>query len=295
MKTEFNKPVGVGGQAHVYAVSHHYEESLTFCSLHSDPRVRESARSWPKCVIKKLRSDPTRNLNFQVSSALSEIKRLCQKSLQDHPNIVKLSGWGLCLDTLEGPPLTVPRLPFLILEKASYDLSVFLRSPEAHDLAYESLCQIALGIGRGLGAIHDANIAHGDLKPDNILVFDSRSERTQWVEANQRFIAKVCDFGSANEVTDVMNVKYYSGTPYWRPPEYYEPSPPASLQRCDIFTYGLVVWALFLRDPCSPILDIESKGASFLQETRGQQHYFDAASDSIQMRYNSNEDYASAS
>lgn len=294
MRTEFNKPVGLGGQAHVYAASQSCEESLLLCSQHSDPYVKESARSWTRCVIKQLRNDPTRDLNFQVSSALSEIKHLCQRSLREHPNIVKLSGWGLCLDTLEAP-LTVPRLPFLILEKALCDLSIFLRSPEAHDLAYEDLCHIALGIGRGLGAIHDANIAHGDLKPDNILVFDNRTERTQRPAAAQDFVAKVCDFGSASEVTDGVDVKHYSGTPYWRPPEYYDASPPVSLQRCDIFTYGLTVWALFLRDPCSPILDIESKGPCFVQEARGQQHYFAAASESIQMRYGSIDDHASES
>lgn len=191
--------------------------------------------------------------------------------------------------------MTGPRLPFLILDKVLCDLSIVLRSAEAHDLAYEDLCHIALGVGRGLGAIHEANIALGDLKSDNILIFDGRIERTQQVTTTQRFIAKVCDLGSAKETTDVVNVKCYPGTPYWRPPKYYEPSTPASLQHWDLFTYGLVVWALFLRDPGSPVLNIESNGPSFVQEARGQQYYYNAARDSIRIRYNANEDYASTS
>lgn len=287
LKTEFNKSVGLGGQAHVYAASQAFEESLHLCHNHHSPPIRESARSWPSCVIKQLRSDPSRDLNFQVGSALSEIKRLCHTSLRGHSNIVTLSGWGLCLDALEGPSLTVPRLPFLILEKALCDLTVFLRSSVAGNLDFSSLSQIALDIGRGVGAIHRAEIAHGDLKPDNILIFERRPDRTSLTVVEHHYMAKVCDFGSATEVLGPMNLKAYLGTPYWRPPEFYNSSPPISLQLCDIFTYGLIIWALFLRSPSSPISDIENKGSRHIQTARGQQEYFSSASESIRINYGS--------
>ncbi|KAL9031801.1 MAG: hypothetical protein Q9180_006773, partial [Flavoplaca navasiana] len=223
-----------------------------------DEKLRHSARRWTECVVKHLRTDKGRN---ELRHAFSEVSRLCIPSLRDHRNIVDLLAWGISLDALEAVNLESLSTPLLILEKAHCDLTEFIRSEDYEIVSYASLCDLAMEIGLGLGAVHSADIVHGDLKLENILIFPATPV------AGKKWTAKLCDFGSAifnSTKAAARDSATYLGSDFWLPPECYvksffeHPLPP-SLAPCDIFVYGLVVWAMFIGVDVSPLCNIQGE------------------------------------
>ncbi|OCL05379.1 hypothetical protein AOQ84DRAFT_390893 [Glonium stellatum] len=301
MNTEFNLQVKRGGQARVSRASIKMQSLLSSLERSGplpnvpiiDPAgepegvvLHRSGQFWRNVVIKQLRTDDGRaDLTFQVGSALSEIKRLCHPLFRRHRNVVSLLGWGLCLDLLESASFT--GMPLLILERASFDLHDFIKeSPHYKSLPIEDLYSIGLDIGRGLEAVHAARISHGDLKLENILIFEQTEQAT--TGGLKKWMAKLCDFGSANEIVHERNLTKYLGTPTWRPPECLESSPPVSLQLCDIFAYGLVIWSLFMGHSSSPIREFEEQEtADDIRRLLGQQRYFEKALKDCERKYSS--------
>lgn len=291
LEKEFNLVTGEGGEGKVFEAPKDFQEKLASISVNSKkPRLRKSARFWQKCVIKRLRSDASRGLAFQVNSAHTEIRLLSMRSLRSHPNVIKLLGWALCLDSLEDSASSIPRLPLLILEKAKFDLRRFLVSTDYDSTLHSDLCNICLGIGRGLEALHRESISHGDIKPANVLIHDQWvSEHDVW-SSTPRWLPKLCDFGLAvtlKEDGGRSKPRKYLGTGGWKPPECYLDSPPASHQMCDIFAYGLVSWCVFIGNPSSPIstkMNQDEESAT-IREQLGEQIFYHKASQSIRGVY----------
>ncbi|KAL9629757.1 MAG: hypothetical protein Q9204_005093 [Flavoplaca sp. TL-2023a] len=278
LEREFCAPLGHGGQGNVYGVSPEFESKvLDLQHQCDDEKLKYSARRWTKCVVKHLRTDQRRN---DLQHAFREISQLCNPSLRRHPHIVKLLSWGISLDALEAVNLESLSTPLLILEKAHCDLAQFIRSEEYVTVSYASLCHLAMEIGRGLGAVHSADIVHGDLKLENILIFSATPI------AGKKWTAKLCDFGSAvsnSAKADARDSATYLGSETWLPPECYVKSflghpLPRSLAPCDIFVYGLVVWAMFTGVHFSPLYNIQGKD---IVRYIGQQRFFARAKASV--------------
>lgn len=154
----------------------------------------------------------------------NEIQALTHPQLRHHPNIVKLLSWAFGSEEWDRPFV-------LVLELAHEDLEKALKRDDAPpDLMKVQFCS---DIAKGLEAIHQAHLVHGDLKPANVLIF--REEK--------RFIAKLADFGfSTDEDTQATG-----GTPGWQPPEI------KSSLLGDCFSYGLLAWSvLFLKGNVPP-------------------------------------------
>ena len=282
---------GEGGEGTVFRASQDFQQRLASLSTEfKRTRLKESAKFWQNCVIKRLRSDRSRDLTFQVNAAYTEIRLLSKDSLRSHPNVIKLLGWALCLDSLENSASSIPRLPLLILEKADFDLRSFLISSNYNYTSYMDLCTICLGIGQGLQALHLENISHGDLKPANILILEQRAWNADLQAPSCRWLPKLCDFGLATifkEDDGDLNLQRYQGTGGWKPPESYLNSPPASLQLCDVFAYGLVAWCVFIGNPSSPIsmnMNQDEESAVIIEQL-GEQRNYQKASRSICAAY----------
>lgn len=128
-----------------------------------------------------------------------------------------------------------------------------------HDVDYYELVRLlCIDVGRALQSLHENNFTHGDLKPENVLVFKTASGYT----------AKLCDFGCAvghdqsglgagddgQDDTNEDNIQKqkrrkttYFGTPGWIPPtnELEAIQGFDELRRCDLYVYGLLVWSCF--------------------------------------------------
>lgn len=100
--------------------------------------------------------------------------------------------------------------PYLVLDYSDHgNLAVYLQriTPPV-----EQCRNLALDVAVGLQALHQSNFIHGDLKPDNVLVFDCAGERPQ--------VAKLADFGATiSEVDFDEGPVSYKGTPKYNAPE----------------------------------------------------------------------------
>ena len=147
---EFTLGMGKGSQGYVWAACDLFASARDSISHDPDCRLRRSLDGWTACVIKRVRSDGKQDLRQQVRSTYSEVIRLCHNDLRNHENIVKLIGWGLCLDSLETVTTEDPRLPLLILERAHCDLGMFLDDSNLEKTSIVVLREICLAVGRGL-------------------------------------------------------------------------------------------------------------------------------------------------
>jgi serine/threonine protein kinase len=136
-----------------------------------------------------------------------EVAALSHPVLRSHENIIKLQGigWEPCFYGSENP------WPVLMVELAPYGtLADFQRNvPSLPDtLRIDLLMDIALG----LEAVHISGIVHGDVKPENVLIFD---------HPDRKNMAKLGDFAfSRSEAEDRGFIP--SGTFPWQAPEILE-------------------------------------------------------------------------
>ncbi len=152
---------------------------------------------------------------------------------------------------MEDPKGDTPRIPLLVLERANGNLGEYLQNEIEFESDHRAFateqCKLCLDIGRGLEAIHNMNMTHGDLKLSNVLIYQSSSSR-------YGATAKLCDFGLTIEDKKGEEIfTDYLGTPGWIPPESGETLPSSSLVLCDVFAYGLVVWCIATLELKSPI------------------------------------------
>ncbi|KAI5839152.1 hypothetical protein DFP73DRAFT_614649 [Morchella snyderi] len=175
-----------------------------------------------------------------------EILALCHPPLREHRNIVDLLEW--CYDH-QTPEIL---LPVLVVERAKGSLSEFMQegttASESENREVNIRHHFCLDIADGLEALHKEGIVHGDLKPDNVLVFPQNNPRVP-------YLCKLSDFGVCILIESRSSLSFtsYRGTPGWVPPEVYVYDEnvhgdfsPELLFRCDGFSYCLVVISILL-------------------------------------------------
>ncbi|KAI9773188.1 MAG: hypothetical protein M1840_008309 [Geoglossum simile] len=167
----------------------------------------------------------------RLSSVLLEIRVMHHKPLQSHPNILSLLGYGW---KYAGKT----PLPYVVVEYGSLGtLRTFLTEKR---LGHRAKLILAGDVATGLSALHLCGIVHGDLKLENVIIFQS------W-DRPCGSVAKLCDFGHSILLTggEKKQLKYY-GTLLYNAPEVQSQTvqvlDPKSLHKCDIWAYGLLLW-----------------------------------------------------
>lgn len=175
-----------------------------------------------------------------------ELAALTHPMLRAHPNIIDLIAWGR-----DGQDWHHPLV--LFLELAEYDLEA-LMSEEGSRMTWEHRYQICCNIAAGLDVIHDNSLAHGDLKPANVLICVSERGGLR---------AKIADFGFCVDEEEAGLAQMAIGTPGWQAPEIEDGKYLVrQLALADNFSYGLVVWSVFLLNGrCPPSLLFKSRSA----------------------------------
>lgn len=127
----------------------------------------------------------------------SSIREIALLKTLDHPNIVKLFN----IINHNGKL-------FMVFEIADMDLKHFINS-QKESINIEQLKQIGYQLFRGLAYLHNQQVLHRDIKPQNILL-DNKEDIT----------VKICDFGLARAVC--LPAEHYTPevtTLWYRAPE----------------------------------------------------------------------------
>ncbi|KAF3911191.1 Ankyrin-3 [Arthrobotrys entomopaga] len=251
-----NKFIGEGGQF-----------SVRECTLLIPPDMENPVPCVQKAIVKRPKwlIDGSESSSFdltkeeyaqRVHDIALEVLALCHQDLSWHRNIVCLLGWSY--DT------AWHKAPVLIFERALCNLEVFSK----HDNTYQHAMvryHFCLDIAQGLFAIHTAGIAHGDLKPSNILIF-KETESTEVC-----YVARLADFGLSvdeNMTTSAQKRILRGWTPGWIAPEIEECSKRRDsvagidFRAADRYSLGLVIWSLLLLGGRVPRIDSTDKPAS---------------------------------
>ncbi len=142
-----------------------------------------------------------------------ELEREIMLELGDHPNIIKMVGYGKGW------------IDYEFCEKG--DLATFIGSSEWESLTNQQFAQIIVGCLRGLEHIHKTlKKAHFDLKPSNILLTD-------------KFEPKIIDLEDA---TSADQLKGLLGKPEYMPPEVNNGQ--ETDLRLDVYSLGITFFEL---------------------------------------------------
>ncbi|KAI1274067.1 hypothetical protein F5Y07DRAFT_223980 [Xylaria sp. FL0933] len=229
-----------------YSKGHTSSVSHTQISRHATSVVSRDATTTVSegIIIKRPRKSILEQQTYALVSFITELRVRTHAPLREHPNIARLRGVGWDFEDEEA---TIPR-PLLLEELAPQGaLDNFWARWNFVRLKFESKLVLARNIAEGIQSMHQCGIVHGDVKPENILIFPRR-------DADNEFVAKLTDFGhSVFESSHSKSLPAF--TPQWCAPELSpEGAGPKSMgfhemKQTDIYSYGLVVLSVMLGRP----------------------------------------------
>ncbi|KAF2814366.1 kinase-like protein [Mytilinidion resinicola] len=199
-------------------------------------------------------SDPS--LEAETYKALvAEMLVLCHPGVREHQNIVGFYGVSFDVITFDLGGATHRRLwPVLVLEKSSHgDLATFFKD---HSMSLQDAMLVAERIGAAVQEMHLADIIHGDIKPENVLIHVESS--------SSALVPKVTDFGFSCYGCDEESTVYPPRTPGWCAPEWHPRGFSfKDAKKMDVYSYGLLCAWICLQGKVDPS-EIASKSVDEL-------------------------------
>ncbi len=225
-------------------------------------RVYKGTWSGHRVAVKFIRKDHVGDAYKRgLRQVNHELQVMSKPSLRRHRNITKLL--AVCFDhedpsmSAAEPPVSVVR-PGLVVELAHEqypDLRCFFdrgTNPlRPIRLPFHTSASLVADIADGITALHDHDIVHADLKPENVLVFSD-------AQSPGHLVAKIADFGyigmstytKAGVRAPLPDGRPSGGTAEWAAPEclehpdFYRESGSvehASYRSCaDVYSFGLL-------------------------------------------------------
>lgn len=182
------------------------------------------------------------------SGLLRELRVILHPPLLSHGCIMQALAHGWYHDPVIGMQ------PYLVLEYSDYgSLADYLRRSKISPVERREL---ALDTASALNALHSCRIIHGDIKPENVLIYDNDDNESYLDNLEVRSqIARLADFGAAVFEQDFILQRevYYLGTPKYLSPEFAgrpgvsgaSESPTFdSYKSADVYSLGLVIWEI---------------------------------------------------
>jgi serine/threonine protein kinase len=136
-----------------------------------------------------------------------------------HPNIVQLMGIVMADDMLMHPK-------YLLMEPA--DLSLGRRLGQSKEIRLYGLWRLMVDLFSALAYMHAISAVHGDIKPDNVLLFN---------DDKGGHIAKLGDLGETNRAGAHAGGR----TPFYSAPEILGVLDATLEPSCDVYSIGIVI------------------------------------------------------
>lgn len=121
---------------------------------------------------------------------------------------------------------------YICMPLAEYSLYDYLHEGN-NQLLFDESTKWALQIAEGMQHLHEHHIVHRDLKSRNVLVFPEG-------------VIKLCDFGCARSLENPAHQSKVTGTHRWAAPEIHMSAHAVINKACDVFSYGMVLYELFM-------------------------------------------------
>ena len=146
-------------------------------------------------------------------------------SLPPHPYIIMFFGIALSHD----------KISTLIITELATNGSLFNYLHVKNEVpSADQRLAWALQVASGMAHLHSHSIIHRDLKSGNILLSFGK-------------VAKVCDFGTARPLAKTTKQTGMAGTYRWMSPEVMENVEANINNKCDVFSYGMVLYEIYAR------------------------------------------------
>lgn len=155
----------------------------------------------------------------------------CQiwSSVPSHENIIEFI--GVAQYKVENSPNV---LIYIVTELAmNGSLNKHLYKDMRKPTSQQSLTW-ASHVACGMKHLHGEGVSHRDLKSDNVLL-------------TEHWVAKLCDFGTALELTSSVSTNK-AGTCRWMPPEIIGEDRAKINKQCDLYSYGMILFELFAHE-----------------------------------------------
>lgn len=171
---------------------------------------------------------------------LRELRLLMHLPLRTHGCIVQAVAYGWTEST-QGLVQ-----PYLIMDYSDHgNLIDYLRRCK---IPIDERRELALDVASALKALHDCKVVHGDIKPENVLIYDNNDYEGMDIIRPQ--VARLADFGGSiiEQDFDFLPEIAYLGTPKYLAPEiagYIKGTglcPFEIYKKADCYSLGLLIW-----------------------------------------------------
>ena len=194
----------------------------------------------PQVPVQNTQETLTKVLNDAV---LQELKISTWIPFKRHRNITQTLGFEL-ISIVNNEPILSLVAEFSEYGSLSHYFEKLKSPPSCSD--WEQRTSFAVDVVSAIEALHSCRVVHGDIKPDNVLIFRNEG-------CGSPLKVKLSDFGSAI-VEDTLfpgekNIppQVYRGTLIYVPPLVRQAGtlPFHILPACDVFSFGLLLWSIF--------------------------------------------------
>jgi serine/threonine protein kinase len=203
-------------------------------------KIIETCDAYSSCISLTTRNNNEADVNH-LNLLQTEVRTISE---HHHPNIVKLLAWGF--ETSPNPEVnSIKRSFFLVLEHALGSAEKVLKEV---DFPWIMKSQFSAGVTAGLKALHEFGTIHGDIKPENVLIFGTTA-------TEYGLVSKIADFNLAWSGSQISYIP--RGTYGWAAPELEDYNINTldlyqRLRAADTWSLALTVWSM-LFEHGSPI------------------------------------------